>query len=649
VFAVGVVLYEMLTGERPFRGSTPAVVLQQIVHEQPRSLRSLNQAVPRDLETITLKCLHKQPSRRYADAGELADDLDRLLKGEPIHARPLRWWERTSLWVRRHPVAATVLLLVGLALAGLIGEGLWYNAQLRQERDQANTNFEVALQNNIEVEGLIQRLKPLAGTRAADIVPIVNQALDNYNRMMERIGPLPAVRAGKAKLLTTASDVYLEVGKTRLALDTAEQATVINRQLTLEEPENQEWKVQLGQSLGRLGAAVRLRGDSGKALTLFRESLALRKQLVDADPDNLSRRQDLATGHESLALTLAVRGDWKRSEDHYREAAHLREDIAKRGGVDPLWQSRWVDAQVKTADLLRQRGALAEARSLCERALATSEQLVSAHRDNVELHKPHLAVLVEMGQIRQSQNDRSGAEEHFNRARAVARCFASLDPENIHWPAQVLMVDMTQASSLIDVNFATALIQMKAIANKQLPLAEEQANRDRENMMWQMNLASCHLARWDFATAVTILEEVLAKDPDNAAVIVSLPLATRLQSIEERRRIVKLCNVFFERKAKDDVNHAPWMKGLGDARFVLGEIEFESKNYAAAVTAFRESKDYYRRLMLSDPNDPRWLTQRLRAVSSAHKVLELQGKKAEAELERRELEELKALQSKKSS
>jgi WD40 repeat protein/serine/threonine protein kinase len=131
IYALGAILYEMLTGRPPFRAENLLTTLRQVVNEEPVAPNRLQPGVPHDLTTICLKCLQKEPRRRYATAGELAEDLRRFLAGEPIFARPISPAERAWKWAKRRPAVAALLTSLIVAALTLLFGSLWYNAQLQ--------------------------------------------------------------------------------------------------------------------------------------------------------------------------------------------------------------------------------------------------------------------------------------------------------------------------------------------------------------------------------------------------------------------------------------------------------------------------------------------------------------------------------------
>jgi serine/threonine protein kinase len=116
IYALGAMLYELLTGRPPFKAASALDTILQVVRDEPVSVRQLQPNVPKDIETICHKCLHKEPRKRYASAGALAEDLSRFVAGEPVVARPVRTLERSWLWCRRHPAVALLTATVAMML-----------------------------------------------------------------------------------------------------------------------------------------------------------------------------------------------------------------------------------------------------------------------------------------------------------------------------------------------------------------------------------------------------------------------------------------------------------------------------------------------------------------------------------------------------
>jgi WD40 repeat protein/tetratricopeptide (TPR) repeat protein len=144
VYALGAILYECLTGRPPFQGASLLDTLEQVRSQEPVPPSRLQGKLPTDLQTVCLKCLQKDPARRYGTAQELADDLGRFLNNEPIRARPVGRWELALKWARRRPAAAALLAVSVLAAVALFVVVLVANRRLEAERDHAREQQQLA-------------------------------------------------------------------------------------------------------------------------------------------------------------------------------------------------------------------------------------------------------------------------------------------------------------------------------------------------------------------------------------------------------------------------------------------------------------------------------------------------------------------------
>ncbi|HEY8503068.1 MAG TPA: serine/threonine-protein kinase, partial [Gemmataceae bacterium] len=260
VYALGAILYECLTGRPPFRGATALDTLHQIRCDEPVPPRSLQPKVPRDLETVCLKCLEKDPAKRYPSAAALADDLRRFLDGKPVRARPVSPVARAWKWARRRPAAAGLVAVSVLAVAAVLGVGAAYNARLQGALDVARgANRDLARSAYaVFATGDQTRLTP--PTRR-----MVEAAVRSYEGLLGEVSE-PAERAdlldevGMLLFILNRDDGAEETF--RRAAGAMRSAVATREQLLAEDPGDPRRRAAMAGSLYQLGDLLAAHSDT---------------------------------------------------------------------------------------------------------------------------------------------------------------------------------------------------------------------------------------------------------------------------------------------------------------------------------------------------------------------------------------------------
>jgi serine/threonine-protein kinase len=284
VYGLGSILYALLTGRAPFAGSSLAETLDMVRDEPAPPPSRLNRRVPRDLEVVCLKCLEKDPERRYPSADALAQDLKRWLNGEPIHARPVGLATRSAMWCRRHPLPAALAGLLALSvLGGLAGIGWkWREAVLA--RDESETI------NNFLLHGLLDQASPRYNPRGANLT--VGELLDRTTATIGRV--FEGRPATEASIRRTLGSTYQGLGLYEQAEPHFREAIRLDSRV-LGERDRQT----LGD-VNRLAALLDQAGRYGEAEPLMRRNLEeCTRSLGPADRTTLEAEYQLAVllGH----------------------------------------------------------------------------------------------------------------------------------------------------------------------------------------------------------------------------------------------------------------------------------------------------------------------------------------------------------------
>jgi serine/threonine-protein kinase len=482
VYALGATLYHVLTGRPPFQAATAVETLRQVVSDEPAPPRRLNPSIDRDLETICVKCLQKEPARRYESAQSLAEDLERYLRGEPIRARPVGAWERTVRWCRRNPItAALVGSTAAFFLLALIASAVGYwqtsaalresDASYRQARVMLNDFFTRVSEDTVLNEPGMQPLRR----------DLLAQALDYYDRFLERrrddptirdelalthfrvgriveeMGDWPRAQAAYRQALDAQQalaaqspddlDRLQAVGNTYNALGSLlcrmkrfddsqqahEAAADVRRRLAAAEPQRVEFQRTLANSLMNIGNVEERRGRFAQARRQYAEAQQVRRALRRADARNREVARDLAMGCFNLGKLAFADQDLAAAETEFDEAIALFQELHDPKRRDLANQYRLAFAQRLAADVRQARGKFDEAQELYQAAIALVSALATANPEVPEYQAAKAGLYVSLGKLHTERRQSAETIAALEQARGAFGALAKEFPSNVEY------------------------------------------------------------------------------------------------------------------------------------------------------------------------------------------------------------------------
>jgi serine/threonine-protein kinase len=533
VYALGAMLYELITGRPPFLAATPMDTVIQVTKDEPVPPAQLQPKLPRDLETICLKCLQKEQSKRYVSAGELADDLQRFRLGEPILARPVSTPERLWRWCRRNPriamlsaavLALLLLVAVGASVAAIqiskqrdlavnaqrlaeTNERIARTAQHEAEiaRHEADENAKVAIdQGSLAVNTLYNVVtkvgNQLRGEPAQQKLrkDVLEDAFKGLEKVVARSHTSSLVNRTRAAAYQRRGDIALELGDSETALQNYRESQALVEAAWSAKPNDPVSMFNLAVALEKLGAVSHQLEDLTVARDYFRRCLELRSRLSqmtlgdpnepELTPDRV--KESLVTSYLREADLSLMLGDpviaWRSLAQHVelqedRRFADPRDVFA---AADSLKKKYRVSFWLKIGELSLHLGDEKTCRDFYDKAVQLSQGAVQRDAKNLQFKQALSSSLAAMGDLELQFGDPAKALQSYDAAHKILQELAGNSPE-----ASVRRVFSLSFYRLGTAHLLTGnAVEAKSNYEESLKLRQELAEADPRNSYKQIDL-----------------------------------------------------------------------------------------------------------------------------------------------------------------
>jgi serine/threonine protein kinase len=510
VYALGVILYEMLTGRPPFQGDSTLDVLRQVETAEPVPPGRLRSKLPRDLETICLKCLEKESQRRYPGADALAADLRRFLAGEPVHARPASQGEKLWRWCRRKPVVAALLAaLVLVFLAGSSGV-LWQwqrasrnaaraekNAAAarrdrdaaRQEKDRAERQLKIVQDRVGVLERLGNDLYRTPGMYRTGQA-VLKEALAFYQDLLPEEGSDPVVRQEAAKLFGQVAWIHHTLGQEGKAAEAWDHQARLLTSLLNEGAASLDLRMVLADCHRWRGNALRYQGKAPEALEAYRQAAGLHEELLRQSPDNAGYQVAVANTLLNMAPLLSGQTQTEDQERLYRRILELYRAAVQAAPDNPRFSGELALGLEDQGQFFLHTGRPSQAEAAVREAVAIQQRRRADGHLNGSIERAEARSLVCLGQVLAATGRPQEAEECYRQAVNLLDRPFDESPESASRRAELAqtLVGLTNLLQEPGRRGEIAEIQRRAIGHYEKLLADFP-----ENSQYRVNLVLNYL------------------------------------------------------------------------------------------------------------------------------------------------------------
>ena len=344
IYALGAILYECLTGRPPFRADSHIETIRQVISDEPVPPSRLNTKVPRDLETIVLKCLSKDSRRRYPTASALSQDLARFQAGDPIEARPISSLERSVRWLKRHPGAGAIAGIVMSAVGIVIGVIASANARLEKERDNArNAEARAVEQRQLAqsrldkaIEAVDKMLVRVATERWASRPElqderrgVLEDAVNFYSEFITQSNDDPRIRYEAAKAHLRVAHAYLLLNDLDRCNASTNKSRALFEELINEDPNNAIYPANISEVLTQLGNSEALSARYAESLANYEAAISFADQACKLDPTSVSYKLRKIQASNSFAY-FCLSLDRERGQKAVEAIAELARELGSK-------------------------------------------------------------------------------------------------------------------------------------------------------------------------------------------------------------------------------------------------------------------------------------------------------------------------------